>query len=379
MNTRFGIFAVAVVSSAAVVIAGCGSSGGSQAASAPTSASASAGGSASACVTSAQALLSTATQSPPFNLAPAVDAKSLRNKTVWFISVDNSYPLLVNNETGFKAAGAALGWTVRVVDAQGELSNAAQGISEAVAARASAIVIDGIATESIQTALKAAQSAHIPVVSAYEPSVVPGQLAAVVDANNGLAGNWMGAEALSQTHCKGTLLYVGDNIYTASNQAYQGAAQYVAKVCPDCKVKFLEVPTATAGTNEVPAVENAMRANSSIDALLVSSGEFVLYAVSAVRDLGKTTPVVGNGGDPTNIQQIASGDTLQVSDIGNGSEELTGWELADQVVRALLGKPASPYDAIPEILITKANAGESDLLPTYDGYAAKYEANWGLS
>jgi ABC-type sugar transport system substrate-binding protein len=360
------------VAVAGVALAGCSSS--------PSASVAGSSTGTTSCPSAVQATLESATKPPSFVLGSALDAKTLKGKTAWFISIDNSYPLEVANGVGFKAAATALGMKVQFVDAQGLTSTAARGIEQAVAAHTDAIVLDAVPPADVQAPIQAAQAAHIPVISAYEPPTAPGQFAAVVNqVDESLLGQWEAAEALVSAHCKGTILWVGDTIYSDSQEVSAAIKAYVAKYCPkNCNFKLLDVPGTTAGVNETPDIQNAMRADPNVGALIAYADTYVPAAISAVQSLSEKTPIVGGGSDATLLQEIASGKSLLVATVGSGSNELTGWQLADQMVRVLLGKPVSPFDIIPNLLLTKQNISQASL-PAFNGYQAKYETTWDLS
>jgi ABC-type sugar transport system substrate-binding protein len=376
MNRKLGGIGAAAVA-AGLALAGCSSSPSTPAAVSSTGTTPSTA--ATSCPSAVQATLASATTPASFLVGPALDAKPLKGKTAWFISIDNSYPLEVANGVGFKAAATALGMKVQLVDAQGLTSTAARGIEQAVAAHTDAIILDAVPPEDVQAPLQAAQAAHIPVISAYEPPTAPGQFAAVVNqVEESTLGAWEGAEALSSAHCKGTVLWVGDTIYTDSQEVSAAIKAYVAKYCPtNCKFKLLDVPGVSAGVDETPDIQNAMRADPNISVLIAYADTYVPAAISAVQSLGSKIPIIGGGSDATLLQEIASGNSLLVATVGSGSNELTGWQLADQMVRVLLDKPVSPYDIIPNLLLTKQNLSQASL-PAFNGFEAKYEAVWGL-
>ena len=79
-------------------------------------------------------------------------------------------------------------------------------------------------------------------------------------------------------------------------------------------------------------------------------------------------------GDAAEFQRIRTGD-YQAATVAEPLY-LQGWQLVDELNRAIAGEAASDFVAKPG-LVTKANAPAGDVFDPKTGYRDNYKANWG--
>jgi ABC-type sugar transport system substrate-binding protein len=326
--------------------------------------------------------VNTAKQPPSLTLGKAIDAKSLAGGNVWVISINDSDQIIANIQSGVDSAAQAAGLGVHNVDARGSATTASQGISNAVASGASAIVIIAVKTADVGGALAKASKNAIPVVSAYEKGSSPHQLFAVVSPNNKLAGKYQGAEALALTGCDTHALVVNSPVLTAQQEFEAGAKAEINKVCAKaCTVDKVTYQLSSEATDVPQKVSNALRRNPKINVLITGNDGTAQESIPAIQRLGSDAKIVGQGGIASSLKRIQKG-KVQVADIVQPPGQVAGWMLMDQALRAMLHQPPSPDDDIPIRLITTENIGNgklSSLFPDFVNYQAKFKETWGLS
>jgi ABC-type sugar transport system substrate-binding protein len=96
---------------------------------------------------------------------PTTGAKAVRGKNVWVISAFEQVHNLAVLTRQVKEAGAALGWTVSVCDGRNNENGAwAACVRQAVAAKASGIILESVDCAPVKAALAEARSAGTKVV-----------------------------------------------------------------------------------------------------------------------------------------------------------------------------------------------------------------------
>jgi ribose transport system substrate-binding protein len=358
---------VLVVASAAVaaaaLTAGCGSSdnssdGAAKASSASTS-TASAGSSPTAAV---EALV--AKYRKPSNAfvapGPAVDASSLKGKTVWFIPLGAVIPALGVEAKGIQEAAAGLGITVKTCDGKLQPAAASSCISQATKSGADGILIDSVTPQTVTTALRAAEAKKIPVVQIFG---VQGQNTAYTQyvsledrQSHAIAADWIIADSKGKANVV-TSTSVGD--LSAENDVKAGGGAEFASKCPDCDVTNVNI-TPTTVESLTAATSTALLKNPKIDYGLPEFDFLVPLFQRGVQQAGRTAKmkVVSTNGVLSSMQLVKSG--KQAAD-GAGNRNYGGWQAMDAYVRLALGKPAPTKQFIPPRVFDATNIGTVSL------------------
>ena len=167
---------------------------------------------------------------------PAVAVKPETGKTVYVITCASQGIGCVRAAKGVEEAGAALGWTVRTIDGQGDPATWNKGIQSAVAAKANGIVLAAVPPMLVGDALEKAAAAKITVVSVFNP--LPAKKDNVfayvrpVHADQGkLAADWVAVDSQG----KGKVILVSDKVFPELLERVNGFTAELAK-CEDCKI-----------------------------------------------------------------------------------------------------------------------------------------------
>ena len=380
------LVAAATAIAAAVLTAGCGSSEDSTSAAAATPSGSSAEDSPIAAV---EALV--AKYRKPSNAfvapGPAVDASSLRGKTVWFIPLGAVIPALGVEAKGIQEAADGLGITVKTCDGKLQPAAASSCISQATKSGADGILIDSVTPQTVTTALRAAEAAKIPVVQMFGVQGTNGpytQFVSLQDQqSHAIAADWIIADSKGKANVL-TSTSVGD--LSAENTVKQGGGAEFASKCPDCKVTNVNI-TPTTVESLTAATSTALLKGPKIDYGLPEFDFLVPLFQRGVQQAGRTAKlkVVSTNGVLSSMQLVKSG--KQAAD-GAGNRNYGGWQAMDAYVRLALGKPAQEKQFIPPRVFDATNIASVSLTEAASksgewfgdlGYKQDFLKLWGAS
>jgi ribose transport system substrate-binding protein len=337
------------------------------------------------------------TETPP----PASGPKLATGKTVYFVSCGQSAPGCSGPADAVASVGKQVGWNVKIIDGNFDVGNAyANGIRQAIAAKADAIAVHGIGCSQILQPLLEAKAAGIPVFNSEgidcsdpkNPGGAGAPLFVDMQFNKGFPSaaeffkEWGFLQAsyiIDATKGKATILR--DN-YTGSVQgAYQMAGQDEALAkCNGCKVlSSVDWVPSDSGANgpldqkfttvltKYPSANAAML---SYDSVATTDG-----VSKAILDAGRQNSmvVVGGEGYAPALQLIGSSGGLS-ADFGQSAAWI-GWGLVDTMNRYFNKSPLVP-EGIGFRLVDKSHnmppAG-TNYAPPID-FESTYLKSWGV-
>jgi ribose transport system substrate-binding protein len=343
--------------------AGCGSSddggGGASASGATTASSTASTGSSTSAV---EALV--AKYRKPSNTfvapGPAVDASSLKGKTVWFIPLGAVIPALGVEAKGIQEAADGLGIKVKTCDGKLQPAAASSCISQATKSGADGILIDSITPQTVTTALSAAKAAKIPVVQMFGVQGANDRYTQFVSLedrqSHAIAADWIIADSKGKANVI-TSTSVGD--LAAESTVKNGGGAEFAHRCPGCKVTNVNI-TPTTVASLTAATSTALLKNAKMDYGLPEFDFLVPLFQRGVQQAGRTAKmkVVSTNGVLSSMQLVKSG--KQSAD-GAGNRNYGGWEAMDAFVRLALGKPGPTKQYIPPRVFDSTNIGSVPL------------------
>jgi ribose transport system substrate-binding protein len=359
--------------------AACSSSGGNNQASGAPSGSASASGS-SNCVATAKNDVASATAPLQFNVPQTpVKMNLAQGKSVWFVANDENESLISSIEKGVQQAGAAAGLKVVNFDGQGAATTENQGVSEAVAQHADAIILQGITPSIVSGPLAEAFDAHIPVIDSFNssPDDPLNGLYAHVTANFRQYGQLEADFALAQTDCKLNLEAFTSTTFQSLVEAAAGIKQEVSKLCgSSCSTEFYNVAPTDLATAVGPLVTTSLARNPKTNFMLATYDGIGSYMVPALQEIGSSVETMSQTGEQQDLQYVAQG-TL-TADLSYPPLQYIGWAEIDEVGRALAGQPAVTEN-LPAQLFTKSNINIQNPFPSFGNYESAFEKLWGRS
>lgn len=302
--------------------------------------------------------------------------------TIAFVGGDLTNGGINTVADGVKEAAAAIGWKVNVYDGKGTAQGRSDAMAQAIAGGAAAIVVGGFDPTEQAASIKQATSAGIPVVG-WNAGVIVGP-------GNGMFANvavdplkvsqLAAAYAVADSGGKAGVAIFTDSQYKIAVEKAKAMEAYV-KACSTCKVlQFQSSPIASADSDMPGIISNLLQQDGSkLTYILAINGNYFGGAAQALRSAkidpaGPPKSVAAGDGDSAEFQRIRTGQ-YQAATVA-APLTLQGWEVVDEINRALAGQKWSGFVASPA-LITKQNAPTGDVFDPSSGYRAIYEKNWG--
>ncbi|HWH93023.1 MAG TPA: substrate-binding domain-containing protein, partial [Baekduia sp.] len=152
------------------------------------------------------------------------------------------------------------------------------------------------------------------------------------------------------------------------------------RTCARCRLLSLVRSPISEAQQRMPAVVSGLlkRFGRRFGYLLAINGAYVGGARAGLEDAGRhgtDAPygVAAGDGDAAELERIRGGD-YQLASVAEPLY-LQGWQLIDELNRALAGERPSGYVAPPR-LITRANAPEGGVFDPPSGYRETYRRIW---
>lgn len=318
---------------------------------------------------------------------PAFNAKAKAGgKTIFIIPASSQIPFVSTIANHIKRIAGPVGVKVTIWQNQGQPSQWVQGMSAAIAQKASAIVLlAGNDPAGLQPQIKAAKANGIPTIVAHlyddnQPSAP--NVGGLVNIPYKLAGQLIADQAIADTKGKANALVVTINQVKSTLPMVAGIREEFRKYCSGCKLKFTDVTIADVATKIQPNVQAALTGDPGINYViaLYDSAE-VPFAAAAIRAAGRTGRVKIStfNGTPEILKMVKQGDIV-TTNVGENLEWI-GYAIADQSMRIMGGLKPVKYARVPVRVFDKTNiaqAGPKFTSGWGNTYVSGYHKLWGL-
>ncbi|MBC7476831.1 MAG: substrate-binding domain-containing protein [Pseudorhodobacter sp.] len=317
---------------------------------------------------------------------PTAGPKAAAGKNIVVLVGDmkNGGQLGVTN--GIQEAADKIGWTVRVLDGAGSVQGRTAAFGQAMALAPDGIVINGFDAVEQQTAIEGVVAAKIPMVSWHSgPKIgcdAPGGIFANVSTDamqvSDVAAKW----ALDDAGGKPGVVIFTDSTY----QIAIDKADRMKKDIEDAGgtvLEYVDTPIAETSTRMGPLTTSLLQKYGAkwTTSLAINDlyFDFMGPALAAAGVDGKGAPKAGSAGDGSEaaFQRIRSGEyqAVTVAEPLN----LQGWQLVDELNRAVQGQACSGYVTAPALVTEEGlkAMGDSNAFDPQNGYREAYAAIWG--
>lgn len=409
-RARFAL--VVAMALAALVVAACGSSddkksdtGSKPAGSATTSTTASGGGAAAA-VAEAEKRIAGAKAVPEFDptkfkpAAPAFDVSKAKGKLIFAIPIASNVPFVKGVDRGMKEGAAAAGANLVFFPNQGSLAEWVKGFDQAIARKASVIILDSAPNPAqLQPQIKAAHKAGIPVMATQMPldsefpeGSLPKTNLANVDAV--VPGPFPVAARLETDYtvaktpdAKVNALIVTSNEVASGKGIVQMIGDEYKDLCPDtCKTTVVNVPLTDWATKMQSSVQSALLKDPTINWVIPIFDSMSQFVVPGIKAAGKKDSVKVSTFNGTEfVMKMLQQKDVVAADVGQ-SQNWLGWAFIDQALRIAAGEDPVKYETAPipvrqwdESNISEAGTPPKDNTGYGDTYVPGFKKLWGLS
>lgn len=330
-----------------------------------------------------------------FRALPTSAPAPVTGKTIWVITLASASPSVANVAQGVTDAGNLLGWTTTVFDGAGSPTTWNDGIRQAVAAGADAIVLDIVECQPVQAALEQAKEAGVVIYGVVGndcdiPDVggpklfdggiyqaVPGGPDAVTRDSALARAAWItsvggdSAEIIEMTEPD----YLG---VTIASRAFHTALD---EVCADCTID--EVPF-----NLTDLYGPELRAKTEAGLLQHGSANIVVFPYDTALLLGGAAAVTGSSraADLTVMGGECLSSNVELIRTNAGQDACVavpypwmGWATVDALNRIFQGEPEVDSGIGIQLVDAEHNLPAEGV--TYDGigdYRTNYQKIWGV-
>ncbi|MBI1418081.1 MAG: substrate-binding domain-containing protein [Limimaricola sp.] len=318
---------------------------------------------------------------------PTTGPKAAEGKTIVVLAADMKNGGILGVTNGVQEAAAKIGWTVRVLDGAGSVQSRTAAFGQAMALQPDGIIINGFDAVEQQAALEQAQAAKIPMVSWHGGPVIG------ANPGNGIFVN-VSTDAMQVSKVAAEWAYVdaggkpGVVIFTDST--YQIAIAKADKIKETIEalggtvLEYVDTPIADT-SNRMPTLTTALLQKygaSWTHSLAINDIYFDFMgpslAAAGIPGDGAPKAVAAGDGSESAYQRIRTGQyqAVTVAEPLN----LQGWQLVDEMNRAIQGEAASGYMS-PLHVVTQANVqfdgGDKNTFDPDNGYRDEYAKIWG--
>lgn len=377
-----------IAAAATSLLAGCGSSsvgtGGSSATEPAASSSTSAAASDDPVVAAAKKLVDASLNATEGFTPPDTGPKAQKpGATIAYIAADLTNGGINAVGEGVKEAAAKIGWKVTVLDGKASAQGRTEALNQALASKPAGIILGGFDAKEQASVVKQAAALKIPVVGWHASSK------AGPDPENGLFTNVttdplevskMAADfAIADSNgTAGVAIFTDSQFQIAVDKA--NAIKAEIETCKGCKVlEFQDSPIAEADSRMPGVISSLLQKHGdALTYLLAINGNYFGGARSALKDAGKPAAgppksVAAGDGDAAEFQRIRNVD-YQAATVAE-PVTLQGWQLVDELNRAVAGEGPSGFVAKPG-LVTKQNIPSGDVFDPASGYRDIYAKVW---
>lgn len=308
-------------------------------------------------------------------------------KTVVYIASDLRNGSVGTVYRGLQEAAHALGWSVTLMDGAGSKDKQSDALSAAIAGNAQAIVFGGFEPNAFTAQLATIEQKKIILVgwhAAKDPGPTKELFANVatdpLDVAK-IAANFVIQDAMKKKRPVGVIIF-NDHQFAVAN-AKTEAMKKTIEACQGytgCKVLSVEnVPISDAGTEIPKAIPKLVSAHGAAWTYSLAINDAYFDAMNfPLREAKRSDILNVSAGDGSvkALSRIGWGMSQQLATVAEPLK-MQGYQLADELNRALAGEPPSGYVAKP-MLVTHAlikAMGTSDIESGL-GFEAAYHAIW---
>jgi ribose transport system substrate-binding protein len=327
----------------------------------------------------------------------AIDVSKLRGKTIYDVPLSSSIQFVDLIDQQMKKIAGELGINFHIATNQGQQSQFVQGMNQAVAQKADAIILSNAPDPKVlQPQIVQAKNAKIPTISTHwydvndandtPANVKAPNLAADVPFTFTTIARLEADWAIQKSNCKAhtVFIYASDSDgHKQMNNAFHD--ELTTRCGSGCSVTSIGLPFSKWPTRLQSDIQAQLSANPNVNWVIPDVDFGVQFAVPAINGAGKgagQVKVATFNGTPSVLKQVRDGQIVDM-DIG----ENLNWNAyadLDQTMRVMLGTTPVTNEHTPIRIFSKDNIGETGDPPGYNkgwgtsDFAGGYRKLWGV-
>lgn len=317
---------------------------------------------------------------PSSGPAAAVD------KTIVLLAADLKNGGILGVTNGVEEAAEAIGWDVRVLDGGGSIQGRTAAFGQAIALQPDGIIINGFDAVEQQAALDQVVDAGIPMVSWHSgPKIgcdAPGGIFANVSTDAMTVSEEAAKWAVDDASGKPGVVIFTDSTYQIAIDKADRIKETV-EAMGGTVLEYVDTPIADTSSRMAPLTTSLLQKYGAkwTHALAINDIYFDFMgpalAAAGIKGDGFPKAVAAGDGSESAFQRIKTSQyqSITVAEPLN----LQGWQLVDELNRAIAGEECSGYITSPAVVtLDGAKAmGDSPIFDPDNGYREAYTAIWG--
>ncbi len=316
---------------------------------------------------------------------PTTGPAGAEGKTIVVLAGDLKNGGILGVTSGIEEAVDVIGWDVRVIDGAGSVQGRTAAIGQALALQPDGIVINGFDAVEQQAALEGVVAADIPMVAWHSGPVIG------CDAPGGIFANVStDAMTVSEVAAEWAIKDGGDDVGVVifTDSTYQIAIDKADRIQETIEamggtvLEYVDTPIADTSSRMGPLTTSLLQkyGDSWTHSLAINDlyFDFMGPALAAAGIPGDGSPKAGSAGDGSEaaFQRIRA-EQFQAITVAEPLN-LQGWQLVDELNRAIQGEACSGYVTSPALVTTEglAKLGDSNAFDPDVAYREAYTAIW---
>ena len=280
----------------------------------------------------------------------------------------------------------AIGWELRILDGAGSIQGRTAAIGQALALQPDGIVINGFDAVEQQAALEGVVDAGVPMVAWHSGPVIgcdaPGGIFANVSTDamsvSEVAAEWAIEDGGQDI---GVIIFTDSTYQIAIDKADR--IQETIEAMGGTVLEYVDTPIADTSSRMGPLTISLLQRHGDAwtHALAINDlyFDFMGPALASAGISAEDAPQAGSAGDGSEaaFQRIRSGNYQEITVAE--PLNLQGWQLVDELNRAIQGESCSGYITSPALVtqVGLERMGDSNRFDPAVPYREAYTAIWG--
>lgn len=296
----------------------------------------------------------------------------MAGKKVLSIPISMTIPFNVELQKAMASAAKEVGFTYTTWDNQLKIDQWVQGISQAISQKYDVVdLAGGLNPQVLGPQLGEARAAGLKISTTHfydvtQPAIDTVDYSGKIDFTG--AGKLLAAWAYVQTEGKPNVLIIGSSDVLPSIPFVKSIQDELKALCPNCKMKHLDVPVSEWATKIQSGTQSALLADPSINYILPIYDSMSQFVIPALRITGAegSVKLASFNGTPFVLDMVRGGQVQM--DVGE-SLGWAGYAAIDNIMRMLCGKPEVAKLNVPLLVFDDTNIQTAGTPANFnDGY-----------
>lgn len=273
-----------------------------------------------------------------------------------------------------------IGGTLTVIQAGSTASAEQSAASSVLAQKPAAALLPGIRASQYGASLRRLDSAGIKVTAAgiMDPQQYGIAFSLAGRPTFALSGKLMADWVIARKGPHANVVFYNIPELDFSSYEQQNFKQELAKNCPSCKFRSVDVPVTTFGTSAPQTIVNDLQANPDTNVAVFGTEAAATGLPAALKAAGRSVTTIGQNPTPANLEDIKTGGLTAGLALDVPVME---WTQVDGTARLILGKRPLAAEMAGDVPIQFLEQKDITFDPTkgwtgYPDFAARFARLW---